>query len=79
MQTISISPPDRAIRFRIGINLGDAIPDGTDLHGDAVNEAARLQAECPPGGIWVSRSVRDHVHGRLGFAFKELGAQSQEY
>jgi len=41
-------PPDRAIRFRIGINLGDAIPDGTDLHGDAVNIAARLQAECPP-------------------------------
>jgi adenylate cyclase len=66
-------PPDRAIRFRIGINLGDAIPDGTDLHGDAVNIAARLQAECPPGGICVSRSVRDHVHGRLGLAFEELG------
>ena len=47
-------PPDRAIRFRVGINLGDAIADGTDLHGDAVNVAARLQAECPPGGICVS-------------------------
>src|SRR6478736_76830 len=42
-------PPDRTIRFRVGINLGDAIADGTDLHGDAVNVAARLQAECPPG------------------------------
>ena len=41
--------PDRAIRFRVGINLGDAIADGTDLHGDAVNVAARIQAECPPG------------------------------
>ena len=69
----SDQPPDRAIRFRIGINLGDAIPDGTDLHGDAVNVAARLQAECPPGGICVSRSVRDHVHGRLGLEFEELG------
>ena len=39
-------PPDRAIRFRVGINIGDAIADGTDLHGDAVNVAARLQAEC---------------------------------
>ena len=67
-------PPDRAIRFRIGINIGDAIADGTDLHGDAVNVAARLQAECPPGGICVSRSVRDHVHGRLDLAFEELGA-----
>ena len=35
---------------------------------------ARLQSECPPGGICVSRSVRDHVHGRLGLDFQELGA-----
>lgn len=35
-------PPDRAIRFRIGINIGVAIPDVTDLHGDVVNVAARL-------------------------------------
>ena len=67
-------PPDQAIRFRIGINIGDAIADGTDLHGDAVNVAARLQAECPPGGICLSRSVRDHVHGRLDLAFEELGS-----
>jgi adenylate cyclase len=66
-------PPDRAIRFRFGINIGDAIADGTDLHGDAVNVAARLQAECPPGGICISRSVRDHIHGRLGLEFEELG------
>jgi adenylate cyclase len=65
--------PDRSIRFRMGINIGDAIADGTDLHGDAVNVVARLQAECPPGGICVSRAVRDHVHGRLGVTFAELG------
>ena len=65
--------PDRAIRFRVGVNIGDAIADGTDLHGDAVNVAARLQAECPPGCICVTRSVRDHVHGRLDLVFEELG------
>jgi adenylate cyclase len=65
---------DRAIRFRIGINIGDAIADGTDLHGDAVNIAVRLEAECPTGGICVSRAVRDHVHGRLDLAFEELGS-----
>jgi class 3 adenylate cyclase len=69
-------PADRAIRFRIGINIGDAIADGTDLHGDAVNVAARLQAECPPGGICVTRPVRDHVRDRLDLVFEELGALS---
>ena len=67
-------PLDRAIRFRVGINIGDAIADGTDLHGDAVNIATRLQAECPPGGICVSRSVHDHVHDRLNLTFEPLGA-----
>jgi adenylate cyclase len=67
-------PPDRVIRFRVGINIGDAIADGTDLHGDAVNVAARIQAECPPGGICVTRPVRDHVQDRLNLTFEELGA-----
>jgi adenylate cyclase len=65
--------PDQAMRFRVGINIGDAIADETDLHGNAVNVAQRLQAVSPPGGICVSRSVRDHVHGSLGLAFDELG------
>jgi adenylate cyclase len=66
-------PPDRRIRFRVGINIGDVIPHGTDLHGDGVNIAARLEAACPVGGICVSRSVRDHVHGRLDLAFEPIG------
>jgi adenylate cyclase len=70
----SAQSTDRAILFRVGIDIGDAIADGTDLHGNAVNVAARLQTECPPGGICVSRAVRDHVHGRLDLVFEELGA-----
>ena len=66
-------PPDRRIRFRIGINLGDVIPDGTDLHGDSVNIAARLEAASPVGGVCVSRSVREQVHGRLDLAFEPIG------
>ncbi len=46
---MAISQPDRRIRFRIGIDMGDAIPDGTDLHGDAVNIAARLEAASARG------------------------------
>jgi adenylate cyclase len=66
-------PPESRIRFRIGINAGDAIPDGTDLHGDVVNVAARLQAECPPGGISISRAVREHIQGRLDLPFEGMG------
>src|SRR5689334_13247163 len=64
---------DRRIRFRVGIDMGDAIPDGTDLHGDAVNIAARLEAASPVGGICVSRPVRDYVQGRLDLAFEPIG------
>jgi TolB-like protein/class 3 adenylate cyclase/tetratricopeptide (TPR) repeat protein len=67
-------PPDRRIRFRIGINTGDAIPHGSDLHGEGVNIAARLEAACPPGGICVSRVVRDQVHGHLDLPFEPIGS-----
>jgi adenylate cyclase len=67
---------DQAIRFRAGINIGDVIAHGTDLHGDGVNVAARLQAECPPGDILITRAVRDHVHDRLGLTFEALGSLS---
>ncbi len=66
-------PPDRRIRFRMGINIGDVIPDGTNLHGDGVNIAARLEPESPVGGICVSRTVRDHVHSQLDLEFEPIG------
>jgi adenylate cyclase len=66
-------PAHDGVRFRVGINAGDVIPDGTDVHGDVVNVAARLQAECPPGGICVSRTVRDHMQDRIDLGFEELG------
>jgi len=63
------------IRLRIGINVGDVIIDGDDIHGDGVNVAARLEALAEPGGICVSAAVHDHVHGRLDVAFEDLGDQ----
>jgi class 3 adenylate cyclase len=73
-----IHPLRSSMRLAVAavINIGDVIAEGTDLHGDGVNIAARLQAECPPGGICVSRAVRDHVHDRLDLTFDELGALS---
>jgi adenylate cyclase len=49
------------MRFRIGIHVGDAIVEGTNLFGDAVNIAARLEAVAEPGGICVSGTVRDQI------------------
>jgi hypothetical protein len=49
-------PPDRAIRFRVGINIADVIAEGTDLHGDGVNVAARLKTATSRRGSGQSRS-----------------------
>jgi TolB-like protein/class 3 adenylate cyclase len=68
-------PPDRRIEFRMGINLGDIIKDGRDIHGDGVNVAARLEALAEPGGICVSRVVRHQVRDKLAFSFEDMGEQ----
>src|SRR5262245_4575417 len=64
---------DQAIVFRIGLHLGDVIVEGDDIYGDAVNVAARLEAEAPAGGIVVSRAVREAVTGRLKVSLHALG------
>jgi class 3 adenylate cyclase len=69
-------PPEKRIRFRVGINVGDIISDGGDIFGDGVNVAARLEGLAEPGGICVSRIVHDQVRDKLSFSFEDLGEQS---
>jgi adenylate cyclase len=69
-------PEDKRITFRIGVNLGDVIADGGDIYGDGVNIAARLEALAEPGGICISRTVRDHIGDRLPYPFEDIGEQS---
>jgi TolB-like protein/Flp pilus assembly protein TadD len=71
----SATPPEERIEFRIGINLGDVIAEGGDIFGDGVNVAARLEALAEPGGICVSRVVRDQVRDRLPYPFEDQGEQ----
>jgi len=66
---------ERRIDFRIGINLGDIMIDENDIFGDGVNVAARLEALAEPGGICVSRVVRDQVRDKLAFPFEDMGEQ----
>jgi TolB-like protein/class 3 adenylate cyclase/cytochrome c-type biogenesis protein CcmH/NrfG len=66
----------RHIMLRIGINLGDVIVEGSDLYGDGVNIAARLEALAEPGGICVSGSVYGQVRRKLRADFEDIGPQT---
>ena len=67
---------DRRIAFRVGINIGDVIVEPHDIFGDGVNIAARLESIAEPGGICISSSAYDHVRGKVGAEFADLGEQN---
>jgi adenylate cyclase len=69
-------PDERRIRFRIGINLGDVIAERDDIYGDGVNIAARLEALAEPGGVCISRVVRDQIRDKLPYPFEDRGSRA---
>ncbi len=71
----SDTPKEKRIEFRMGINVGDVIVDGDDIHGDGVNVAARLEGLSEPGGICVSVGVCDQVRDKLDLTFDDAGEQ----
>ncbi len=66
----------KRLRFRIGINVGDVMVKDGDIFGDGVNIAARLEGLAEPGGICISRGVRDHIRHKLPHTFADLGEQA---
>jgi adenylate cyclase len=66
---------DELMQFRIGVHVGDVIVEGSNLLGDSVNIAARLEALAEPGSIYVSAPARDHIGNKLPLAFDDLGDQ----
>jgi TolB-like protein len=66
---------DRRLQFRIGINLGDVIVEGEDIHGDGVNIAARLEGLAEPGGICLSGDVFRQAKGKMEAEFEDMGEQ----
>jgi adenylate cyclase len=66
-------PADRRIWFRVAIAMGDVVTDGDLIYGQAVDIGSRLESLAEPGGINVSRAVRDQVRDRLPIAFEDLG------
>ncbi len=68
-------PDERRIKLRIGVNLGDIIVEGSDIYGDGVNVAARLEGLADPGGICISGPAFDTVEGKLDLVFEDGGEQ----
>jgi adenylate cyclase len=66
-------PGDRRIRFHIGINTGDVIADDREIYGNSVNIAARLEGLAEPGGVYVTRNVREQLHGQPSPSFEDRG------
>ena len=73
MSTTRRTPADKAIWFRIGINVGDIIVDGDDIYGDGVNIAARLEGLAEPGGIFISRTAADQVRDKVPIRIEDRG------
>jgi adenylate cyclase len=67
--------PERRFQFRIGINVGDVIATGDDIHGDGVNVAARLETLAEPGGILVAANAHAMAVGRVKCSFEDAGEQ----
>jgi TolB-like protein/class 3 adenylate cyclase/Tfp pilus assembly protein PilF len=66
-------PEERRIRYRIGINIGDIVLEDSDIFGDGVNVAARLEGLAEPGGICIARNVYNQVKSKLDLAFEPMG------
>merc|ERR1712225_67419 len=66
---------DAIMRFRIGLNMGDVIVEGTNLYGEGVNVAARLEAFSRPDGVCLSKSIIEFVNKKTELIFNDLGEQ----
>jgi adenylate cyclase len=68
-------PEDSRFLFRIGINIGDVLVEGEDIHGDGVNVASRLESLADPAGVCISGPAFDQLRNKLGLGYEFLGEQ----
>ncbi|MEM8550929.1 MAG: adenylate/guanylate cyclase domain-containing protein [Pseudomonadota bacterium] len=66
-------PPERAMRLRVGVHLGDVMTDGVDLFGEGVNLAARLEQMADAGDVFISQPVYDQIHRKLHVTYDFMG------
>lgn len=67
--------PEAKMHFRVGLNMGDVIVEGSNLYGEGVNVAARLEALSQAGGVCLSKNLYDFVSQKVELSFNDLGTQ----
>jgi adenylate cyclase len=75
-QTNQTLPEEQRFAMRIGLNFGDIIAEESDIFGDGVNIAARVEALAKPGSVYVSEIVHQQVADKVDFEFEDLGPKS---
>ena len=67
-------PRDQWILYRIGIHLGDVVVVApTEVYGDGLNIAVRLEGIASPGDVYVSGGVYEQIKNKLVCAYQSLG------
>src|SRR6516225_9903194 len=66
-------PRQHKIVYRIGVNSGDVIVEPTDVHGEGVNVAVRLEGIATPGEVYISSGVYEQIKNKLVCGFQLLG------
>lgn len=69
-------PEERRIHLRVGVHLGDVVESGSDISGDAVNVASRIEPLADDGGVCLTRQVYDHVQNKFELPLTSLGPRS---
>lgn len=67
---------EERLQLRIGVNVGDIIIEGSDIYGDGVNLAARLEPIAPVGGICITDSCHEQIRGKVSQTFVDGGEES---
>ena len=59
--------------YRIGLNMGEVLVSDGDLFGDAVNVAARLEAQALEDGLCISQSIFELVNMKVKVSYEDAG------